>query len=179
MSDKVTYDMHGDQALISVDVHESAIVAHEDGKVTITMEDSRWRQVAKAVLREFNAAERRLPPEAVVARVRDALANAAVQASQAESSAVARMRLASTVLHRVADMIQAGTIYDVEISWARVEQHIIHVAFQTDRRRCELTVELGKGVTAEEACGCPSNILDDDGWPLHVDTCPRKIASGR
>lgn len=174
MSSKVSYSIHGDHTLISVDVPESSVTAHADASITITMEDILWRQTARAVLKEFNAAERRLPPEAVVQRVRDALGDAAVQASQADGAAVARMRLASTVLHRVADMIQAGTICDVEVSWSRAEQHQIHVAFQTERRRADLTVELGRGIVAETTCGCPTNILDDDGWPLHEDGCSHK-----
>jgi hypothetical protein len=172
---KVTYAMHGDQTLISVDVPGESVTAHEDGTVTITMEDIGWRHTARAVLKEFNAAERRLPPEAVIARVRDALGDAAKQANTAESSHVARLRLASTVLHRVADMIQAGTICDVEIDWCRADSHLVHVGFQTERRRCALTIELGRGIVAEESCGCPGDLLDDDGGPMHADTCPRRL----
>lgn len=169
---RVTHDIHGDQVLVTVEIETTSIVANASGTVSVSMEDHDWRRAARAVLRECNAAEFKLPPEAVVQRVRDALADAAVRAAEAETAHVARLRLASSVLHRVADMVQAGTIGEVDVSWSREEPQSVRVAFSTERRQATILVELGKGVVDEAPCECPPGLLDDRGWQIHEGGCP-------
>lgn len=168
---RVTHELHGDHVLVSVDLPTHAIVATDAGGATVTMQDVEWRQAARAVLRECNAAEFKLPAEAVVQRVCDSLADAARRAAAADSADVAKMRFASTVLHRLADMVQAGTIQGVDVSWSRDDAQVVRVMFSTERRNGSVMVKLGVGVVDEQLCGCPSGLLDDRGWPIHIDGC--------
>lgn len=170
---RITHAVHGDHVLITAELEATQVVAQDGNTVAVTMQDIDWRQAARAVLKECNAAEHKLPPEAIVQRVRATLEDAALRAVEVESSHVARLRFASTVLHRLADMMQAGTIVDVEIDWARDAQHLIHVSFQTERRACEITVEIGRGIVQECACAS-AGLYNDDGSPAHADDCPYK-----
>jgi len=169
---RITHSMHGDHVLITAELSAAHVVATDGDTVAITMQDLEWRRAARSVLKECNAVEHKLPPETLVHRVRAALEDAALRAIEVESSHIARLRFASTVMHRLADMMQAGTIVDVEIDWARDSQHLISVSFQTEQRACELTIELGRGIVQE--CGCATGVLGDDGRMVHAEDCPMK-----
>lgn len=169
---RISHTVHGDHVLITAELATANVVARDATTVAITMQDIEWRQAARAVLKECNAAEHKLPPELVVHRVRAALEDAAMRAMEVEGGHVARLRFASTVMHRLADLMQAGTIVDVEVDWARDSQHLISVSFQTERRPCEITLELGRGIVQE--CGCSTGVLGDDGRMVHAEDCAMK-----
>lgn len=137
---KTSHDFDGDRVLVTV---------HEETLPAITLDAERWRAVARAALKECNAAERRVDPDVLVNRINSALGDAVVQAATAESEDVARMRVSSNVLHRLADMVQAGTIQSYTIRWAAKMGCEVILAYSTLARHVTVTLELGRGAVAE------------------------------
>lgn len=142
---KITHDVHGDQVLITVELPGETLTARADGTVSITMEDLDWRDTARGVLKEANLAERKLDPDSIVMRVRESLADASNRAMHADTAEVRTMRMASTVLHRLGDMIQGGTIRGLKLEWDAAHPTIVVTQYTTDMRIAAAEVELGAG----------------------------------
>lgn len=145
MTQRISHDVNGDRILISVEFDHATIVAHESGAITITMDDEDWRDTAKRVLNESNNAERKLTPDDVVKRIRDALDKAATRAAGAESLEVRRMRHVSSVLHTIASFVQSGTITGFNLGWSQEDPDVVHIQQCTRLRHVRLLVELGNG----------------------------------
>lgn len=136
----VTHRIDGDRVTITADVGAAGAVS---------MPDDEWRNLARSVLRECNAAEYKLSPEVLVQRVRDSLVNAAIGAGDITSDYVSKVHFASSVLHRIADMIKSGTITAATVMWKRETPHLLDVTYEIkmpDYPPTMFALELGKGV---------------------------------
>lgn len=147
---QITHHEHGDQVLVTVRFGRECLTALTDGTVELTLEDGDWKTAARAVLKECNAIEQALDPDTVLGRIRASLLDASMRGLEPLSGDVARMRMASTILHRLADMVQAGTIAGLNVSW-RGGANIV-VSFTTRHGVHQtLTIELGRGITSIDA----------------------------
>lgn len=123
----------------------------DDGPQQVALDGDVWKAIARGVLREYNAAENDMDPAAVVLRVRESLADAALRGLEPLPRDVRHRRMCSTVLHRLADMIQAGTINGFEGGWYPSSADTIELDVLTRHaRETTVRIQLERGLIAEE-----------------------------
>lgn len=144
-----THHVRDGVATVRATLAGANIEIHENGSITVELSDLEWRRTARAVLKECNAAEHKLPSDVVVDRVRRVLEDAALRAIEAEDERVAELRLASTILHRMGDLIQAGTVTHCSVHWPFTDaRHLVGVSFRVAGELAHVVVELGRGLVA-------------------------------
>jgi hypothetical protein len=115
---KITHTMHGDRLLITAEVPSESVTETGAGKVGVTLDAEDWIELYRRTTRERQAAERRVDSDLLRSRVVRVLAQAASNALYlGQDPVAARRRAVAAVLHHAADMVQAGTIEDLEILW--------------------------------------------------------------
>lgn len=147
---QITHSEHGDQVLVTVRFGRECLTALSDGGVELTLEDGDWKATARGVLKECNAIEQRLDPTTMMDRIRASLIDASMRGLEPLQPDVARMRMVSTVLHRIADMVQAGTINELNVSWRGTEKIVVSFTSRHGKHQT-VTIELGKGITSIDA----------------------------
>lgn len=141
---KISHARHGDQILITVEIPKEHITAR-GATVSITMMDDEWKRTARSVLHEYNEIEHKADPDELVARIRAALGQAALQSHEVMQPEIARRRMVSNVLHRVADMVQSGTIAEFAATWAGDDD--LQVALRSKHQReTALRIQSGRGI---------------------------------
>lgn len=147
MTAKIEHAVHGDRVLITAEFPRESLTSDRDG-IAITLDDQEWSDVAKRVLREYNAAERALDAEAVVHRVEQSLTDAVSRAlNSVVDPEIARRRAVAGVLHRIGDMVVTGTIRGCSVEWASRPSApgvgpTIDVWFETSRLDHEISLSL-------------------------------------
>lgn len=112
---KTRHAINGDRVLVTVELGEHAVTG-AGGEITLDLED--WQEINRRVGRERQHAERAMDADALSRRVGDSLQKAAGHALHPGQDPVsARRRAVAGVLHHLADMVQAGTVVDVEVAW--------------------------------------------------------------
>lgn len=111
-----------------------------------------WKAIARGVLKAYNAAEFRLAPEELVEKIREGLADAALRGLEPDQPDLARRRMVSSVLHRLADMIQGGTVDEFEGAWLTDEPESIELDVVSKHgKSTTIKLALGRGIVAPEA----------------------------
>jgi hypothetical protein len=114
---RIDHAIHGDRGMITAEFPVEALTS-VDRTATITLDGHDWFNVAKRVLREYNAIERGLDAEVLGNRVEHSLRNAVARALSGECDPdLARRRAVAGVLHRLADMVISGTIRELQTQW--------------------------------------------------------------
>lgn len=150
MTQQITHHEHGDQVLVTVRFGRECLTALTDGSVELTMEDSDWKVTARGVLKECNAIENELDPNALMERIRASLVDASMRGLEPMSPTIARMRMASTVLHRIADMVQSGTVAEMDVVWRGTEKILVSFVSRHGLKQT-ISIELGRGITHARA----------------------------
>lgn len=136
----------------SVDGSHISITVDLPGFGPYKLNGDTWKAIARGVLKQYNAAEYRLDPAELVTKIREGLADAALRGLEPEQKDLARRRMVSTVLHRLADMIQAGTVDEFEGSWLTDEPDAIELDVVSKHgKTTTIKLALGRGIVAPEA----------------------------
>ena len=138
---------HGNDALISLDLEAQKLGSdgkyyRERQKLTLHHQDAYL--AAKAILAECGRAVRLIDPDALAERIEDNLSRGAIDAHH-KDHAVSCMRSASNVMHRVADLIQAGTLKRAIVAWDATAERTTVVELSTYNRDISGTFEMGRG----------------------------------
>lgn len=139
----------GADVVVKFDVDATSIL--NDG-IEVRLDFDEWRDVASSIHRECSAAAFEQPIEVTQARVREALANAVKRAAEASRNPASR-RAAAATLHRLADMVLAGTVLGFEASWPLGgDESRILVTYQVKMPAYpeHVTLKLGEGVVRVE-----------------------------
>lgn len=116
MKSSISHSVHGDRVLLTAEVGAEAVTSR-GSTVEITMDDADWRDTARAVLRQSQRAANGSDPDALADRVTASLRRSVRHVGGCDDPEIARRRAVESALRRVGDLVLAGSVRAIAVTW--------------------------------------------------------------